>query len=168
MLFDEGADDFLVELNRAKKTDGFTGQSIEPRAECQVVAFDTLREDFPGQMYLAWDFPGIAAPVITGDKTKLKRGKQAQQFTSCLIVAQAEGVGNHSFSFGIKGIPKSVTIIFVAYIYPLLIEVTNKHHIIQHNLFGGSLPFRGCKMVLMPILRTRAVSRRPEPLKAIW
>lgn len=61
-------------------------------------------------MYLAWDFPGIAAPVITGDKTKLKRGKQAQQFTACLIVAQADGVGNHSFSFGIKGIPKPMTI----------------------------------------------------------
>lgn len=110
VLFDEGADDFLVELNRVRKTDGFTGQSIEPRAECQVVAFDTLCENFPGQMYLAWDFPGKAAPVITGDKITLKRGKQAQQFTACLIVARTEGVGNHSFSFGIKGIPKPMTI----------------------------------------------------------
>jgi hypothetical protein len=40
VLFNEGADDFLMELNRARKTDGFTGQSLEPRAECQVVAFD--------------------------------------------------------------------------------------------------------------------------------
>ncbi len=40
--------------------------------------FDTLGEDFPGQMYLAWHLPGVATPIITGDKANLERGKQTQ------------------------------------------------------------------------------------------
>ncbi|OIX34139.1 hypothetical protein AXW37_13945 [Yersinia ruckeri] len=48
-------------------------QLPEARSERQVVAFDTLREDFPGQIHLAWNLPCVvAAPAITDDKTKLK------------------------------------------------------------------------------------------------
>lgn len=51
--FDKGADDFIVELNRAREADGFTRQSFETRPKRQVVTFDTLSEDFPGQMHYA-------------------------------------------------------------------------------------------------------------------
>ena len=41
----------------------------------------------------------------------------------------------------IKGIPQSTSIAFIADIGPLLIEFTDKRHIIQHNIFGGYLPW---------------------------
>ena len=114
---------------------------------------------------------GIASPVITGDKAYLERRKQAQQPTACLIVAWAKGICHDSFSLGIKGIPKPMSMLFVADIGPLLIKFTDKRHVIEHHLFGGYLPwgefFRARMTVLMPILRTRAVSRTPEPLNAI-
>ncbi len=59
---------------------------------------NTLREDFPGQMYLARYLSGVAAPIITGDKGKLV----GSATTACYIVAWAEGVGNYSLSLGIK------------------------------------------------------------------
>lgn len=90
---------------------------------------------------------------------------------ACLIVAWAKGICHDSFSFGIKGIPKLMSMLFFADICPLLIKYTDKLHIIEHHLFGGYLPwdefFRAGRTVLMPILRTRAISRIPEPLNAI-
>ncbi len=44
----------------------------------QVIMLDTLREDFPGQMYLARHLPDVATLVITGDKANLGRGEQTQ------------------------------------------------------------------------------------------
>lgn len=110
--------------------------------------------------------PSIASPVITGDKAYLERRKQAQQPT-----AWAKGIGNDSFSLGIKGIPKPMTMVFVADIGPLLIKITDKCHVIEHHHLGGYLLwgefFRARMTVLMPMLRTRAESRAPEPLNAI-
>ncbi len=123
------------------------------------------------QMHLARHLSGIASPVITGDKAYLERRKQAQQPTAGLIVAWAKGICHDSFSLGIKGIPKPMSMLFIANIGPLLIKFTDKRHVIEHHLFGGYLPwcefFRARMTVLMPILRARAVSRTPEPLKAI-
>lgn len=56
----------------------------------------------------------MAAPDITGDKASLERGEQIQQATACLIVARAKGIGNDSYSLGVKGIPKPMAIIFDA------------------------------------------------------
>jgi hypothetical protein len=36
LLFNKGVDDVLVHVKRAKKTDGFTGQSLDARSERQV------------------------------------------------------------------------------------------------------------------------------------
>ena len=91
---------------------------------------NTLRENFPSQMYLAGNLSGVATPIIAGDKANLERGKQTQQAAACLIVARAKGIGNNTFSFGIKGIPKPMSIVFVADIGPLLIEFTDKRDII--------------------------------------
>ena len=122
-------------------------------------------------MYLTWHLSGIATPVITGDKANLEKGEQTQQATACLIVAWAKGIGNDSFSLGIKGIPKSMTMVFVADISPLLIKLTDKCDIIEHDFLSGRLPqgefFRARRTVLTPILRMRAVSRTPAPLNAI-
>lgn len=122
-------------------------------------------------MHLARHISGIASPVITGDKSYLERRKQAQQPTACLIVARAKGICHDSFSLGITGIPKPMSMLLIANISPLLIKFTDKRHVIEHHLFGGYLPwgefFRARMTVLMPILRTRAVSRTPEPLNAI-
>lgn len=133
-LFDKGADDVLVDFKRARKTDDFTGLSLDVRSERQVIKLDTLRGDFPGQLYLAWDYHGVAAPVITGDKAKLEMPHQAWQPTACIIAARTKGVGNNAFSF--------MPMIFVAYISPLLIEFTDKPHLIQHNCFGSYFPWR--------------------------
>lgn len=164
--FDKGTNHFLVELNGTREADGLTSQSLDARPERQVVTLDTLGEYLPGQMHLARYLSGIASPVITGDKAYLERRKQAQQSTACLIVAWAKGICHNSFSLGIKGIPKPMSMLFVADIGPLLIKFTDKRH-----LFGGYLPwgefFRARMTALMPILRTRAVSRTPEPLNAI-
>ena len=43
---------------------------LDARSERQVVTLDTLCEYFPGQVYLARDFPGIASPLITGDNAR--------------------------------------------------------------------------------------------------
>ena len=40
----------------------------------QVIMLDTLREDFPGQMYLARHLHSVTTPIITGDKANLERG----------------------------------------------------------------------------------------------
>ena len=169
--FDKGTNHFLVELNGTREADGLASQSLDARSERQVVTLDTLGEYFPGQMHLARHLSGIASPVITGDKAYLERRKQAQQVTACLIVAWAKGICHHSFSLGIKSIPKPMSMLFIADIGPLLIKFTDKCHVIEHHLFGGYLPwgefFRARMTVLMPILRTRAVSRTPEPLNAI-
>jgi hypothetical protein len=122
-------------------------------------------------MYLTRQLSGVTPPVIAGDKANLERRKQAQQAAACLIVAWAKGIGNDSFSLGIKSIPKPMTMVFVADISPLLIRFTDKCDIIQHDFLSGHLPwgefFRARRTVLMPILRTRAVSRTPAPLNAI-
>lgn len=64
-----------------------------------------------------------------------------------------------------------MAIALVAHKGPLLIELADKRDIIQYDLLGGYLPrgefFSVHKTVLMPMLSTRAVSRAPEPLKAI-
>lgn len=168
---DKGTNHFLVELNGTREADGLASQSLDARSERQVVTLDTLGEYFPGQMHLARHLSGIASPVITGDKAYLERRKQAQQPTACLIVAWAKGIGHDSFSLGIKSIPKPMLMLFVANIGPLFIKFTDKRHVIEHHLFGDYLPwgefFRVRMTVLMPILRTRAVSRTPEPLNAI-
>ena len=169
--FDKGTNHFLVELNGTREADGLASQSLDARSERQVVTLDTLGEYLPGQMHLARHLSGIASPVITGDKAYLEPRKQAQQPTAGLIVAWAKGICHDSFSLGIKGIPKPMSMLFVADIGPLLIKFTDKRHVIEHHLFGGYLPwgefFRARMTVLMPILRTRAVSRTPEPLNAI-
>lgn len=169
--FDKGTNHFLVELNGTREADGFASQSLDARSERQVVTLDTLGEYLPGQMYLTRHLSGVTPPVIAGDKTNLERRKQAQQAAACRIVAWAKGICHDSFSLGIKGIPKPMSMLFVADIGPLLIEFTDKRHVIEHHLFGGYLPwgefFRARMTVLMPILRTRAVSRTPEPLNAI-
>lgn len=51
--FDKGTNHLLVELHRAREADGFASESLDARFERQVVTPDMLREDFPGQMYLA-------------------------------------------------------------------------------------------------------------------
>ncbi|MEN9532319.1 MAG: hypothetical protein RIQ83_1543 [Pseudomonadota bacterium] len=79
---------------------------LDARFERQVVTLDTLCEYFPGQVYLARDFPGIASPLITGDNARQEGGKQVQPSTACFIVARTSGVGNNSFSFSIKDIKK--------------------------------------------------------------
>jgi hypothetical protein len=164
--FDKGTNHFLVELNGTREADGLANQSLDARSERQVVTLDTLGEYLPGQMHLARYLSGIASPVITGDKAYLERRKQAQQPTACIIVAWAKGI-----SLGIQSIPKPMSMLFIADIGPLLIKFTDKRHVIEHHLFGGYLPwgefFRARMTALMPILRTRAVSRTPEPLNAI-
>ena len=54
---------------------------------------------------------------------------------------------------------------------PLFIEFADKGYFVQHCLVSGYLPwvefFSVRRMVLMPILSTRAVSRTPVPLKAM-
>ena len=107
LLFNKGVDDVLVHVKRANKTDGFTGQSLDARSERQVVTLDTRCEDFPGQMYLAWDFLGVAS-----QSSQLEGDQQAQQSTACFIVALAESIGKNAFSFGIKGIPKPMSMFF--------------------------------------------------------
>ena len=160
-----------MELNGTREADGLASQSLDARSERQVVTLDTLGEYFPGQMHLARHLSGIASPVITGDKANLERRKQAQQPTACLIVAWAKGICHDSFSLGIQGIQKPMSMLFVADIGPLLIKFADKRHVIEHHLFGGYLPwgefFRARMRVLMPILRSREVSRTPEPLNAI-
>jgi hypothetical protein len=169
--FYKGTNHFLVELNGTREADGLASQSLDARSERQVVTLDTLGEYLPGQMHLARHLSGIASPVITGDKAYLERRKQAQQPTACLIVAWAKGICHDAFSLGIKSIPKPMSMLFIADIGPLLIKFTDKRHVIEHHLFGGYLPwgefFKARMTVLMPILRTRAVSRTPEPLNAI-
>jgi hypothetical protein len=61
---------------------------LDARSERQVVTLDTLCEYFPGQVYLARDFPGIASQLITGDNARQEGGKQVQQSTACFIVAR--------------------------------------------------------------------------------
>lgn len=64
MLFNEGADDFFVDFHGTREADCFTCQPLDAGAEGQVVTFNTLREDFAGQMFLLWHFSGVAVPVI--------------------------------------------------------------------------------------------------------
>lgn len=88
-------------------------------------------------MYLIRHISGVATPVIAGDEANLERGKQTQQATVCLIVSWAKGTGNDSFSLGIKGISKPMTMVSVADISLLLIKFADKRHVIEHHLFGG-------------------------------
>lgn len=122
-------------------------------------------------MLLGRDFLGIAPPVITGDETYPEWREQGQQFPTCRIGSGTKGVGHNPLSLGIEGIPEPMAIALVAHKGPLLIELADKRDIIQYGLLRGYLPrgefFRARKTVLMPILRTRAVSRTPVPLKAM-
>lgn len=117
--FDKGTNHFLIELNGAREADGFASQSLDARSERQVDTLDTLGGYLPGQMHLARNLSCIASPVIAGDKTNLEWRKQAQQPTACPIVAWVKCIGNDSFSFGIKGIPKPMSMLCVADIGPL-------------------------------------------------
>ncbi len=44
--------------------------------EGQVVTFNTLREDFAGQVFLLRLFSGVAAPVIAGHHAGTERSQQ--------------------------------------------------------------------------------------------
>lgn len=83
----------------------------------------------------------------------------------------AKGVRHNPLSLGIEGIPKPMAVALTGDEGPLLVEFADKCHVLKHNPVSGYLPrgefFNVRKTVLMPILRTRAVSQTPEPLKAI-
>ena len=66
VLFNEGTDDFFVDFHGTREADSFTCQAPDAGAEGQVVTFNTLREDFAGQVFLLRLFSGVAAPVIAG------------------------------------------------------------------------------------------------------
>ena len=66
MLFNEGTDDFFVDVHGTREADCFTCQTLDTGAEEQVVTFNSLREDFAGQVFLLRHFSGVATPVITG------------------------------------------------------------------------------------------------------
>ena len=70
--FYKGTNHFLVELNGTREADGLASQSLDARSERQVVTLDTLGEYLPGQMHLARHLSGIASPVITRDKGKVR------------------------------------------------------------------------------------------------
>ncbi len=59
-----------------EKADCFTCQPLYAGAEGQVVTFDTLREDFAGQVFLLRHFSGVAAPVIAGHHADTERSQQ--------------------------------------------------------------------------------------------
>lgn len=111
---DKDTNHFLVEFNGPRETDGFASQSLDACSERQVVTLDTLGEYLSGQMHLARHLSGIASPIITGDKTYPERRKQAQQAAACLIITWAKGICHDSFSLGITGIPKPMSILFIA------------------------------------------------------
>lgn len=54
----------------------FTCQPLDTGVEAQVVAFDTLREDFAGQVFLLRHFSGVAALVIAGHHADTERIQQ--------------------------------------------------------------------------------------------
>lgn len=51
-------------------------QPLNAGAEGQVVTFDTLREDFAGQVFLLRHFSGVVAPVIAGHHADTERCQQ--------------------------------------------------------------------------------------------
>lgn len=59
-----------MDFNGTQEADCFTYQPLDADADAdadaegQVVTFNTLREDFAGQVFLLRHFSGVAAPVI--------------------------------------------------------------------------------------------------------
>lgn len=65
-----------MDFYRTREADCFTCQRLYAGAEGQVVTFDTLREDFAGQVFLLRHFSDVAAPVITGHRADTERSQQ--------------------------------------------------------------------------------------------
>ena len=78
MLLDEGPNDFLMQFDGAGKANRLPGQALDAGSQGEVVALDTLGEDFSGQVFLCRDFPRIAPPIITGDEPYLEGREQGQ------------------------------------------------------------------------------------------
>lgn len=77
MLFNEGAYDFLVDFHGAREADSFKCRLFDSDSQRQAVTFNTLREDFAGQVLLLRYFSGIAAPVIAGHHADTERSQQS-------------------------------------------------------------------------------------------
>ncbi len=65
-----------MDFHGTREADCFTCQPPDTGAEGQVVTFDTLREDFAGQVFLLRNFSGVAAPVIAGHHADTERSQQ--------------------------------------------------------------------------------------------
>ncbi|KES14616.1 hypothetical protein GASC598I20_002040 [Gilliamella apicola SCGC AB-598-I20] len=108
MFFDEGSDDFFVDLDGAREANRFTRQSFNTGTERQVIALYALREDLASQMFLLRHLSCIAAPVVTGNHADVERRQQSQQFTAGLIGSGAKSVGQNTARFGIVSVPEPV------------------------------------------------------------
>ncbi len=78
MFLDEGSDDFLMKLNRAREADGFAGQPFDSDSQRQDVTLNALSKNLAGQMLILLYLSGITPPVISGYHSGIKRGKQDQ------------------------------------------------------------------------------------------
>ena len=65
-----------MDFHGTREADSFTCQAPDVGAEGQVVTFNTLREDFAGQVFLLRLFSGVAAPVISGHHADTERSQQ--------------------------------------------------------------------------------------------
>ncbi len=65
-----------MDFHGTREADCFTCRPPDAGAEGQVVTFNTLREDFAGQVFLLRLFSGVAAPVIAGHHAGTERRQQ--------------------------------------------------------------------------------------------
>lgn len=65
-----------MDFHGTREEDCFTCQPLNAGAEVQVVTFDTLREDFAGQVFLLRHFSRVAVPVIAGHHADIERCQQ--------------------------------------------------------------------------------------------
>ena len=65
-----------MDFHGSREADCFTCQPLDADAEGQVVMFNTLCEDFAGQVFLLRNFSGVAALVIAGRHADTERSQQ--------------------------------------------------------------------------------------------
>jgi hypothetical protein len=81
---------------RAGKTQRLAGEALEPRAQCEMFAFDRLHRQLPHRVLLGRKMPLIdtrLVGVIPGDA---KRRQQGAEFQKRRILPGADDIRQHS------------------------------------------------------------------------
>jgi hypothetical protein len=178
---DKHPDDDVMHLNRFRKTDRLTGQSLDPRPSCQMFPLDLLRIAFARLVCIRLEMTQVGAPVVRIVSPDTKRLQQLLALQEDLVPATAKDICQDLAAAVIDRVPEPSLLFFLAdkrphFIHFCFLNAPNDYfHLIRIQqreeavIHTAERRFFFCSALMTVVglsFSTRAVSRMPLPLRA--